>query len=267
MSIRKALLNIIFSMSLLLALAGVFAYPWHGLSYLEKWRELRTGRIYHSARTSQKVVALTFDDGPDPRYTGTVLNILHRHHVKATFFLCGKMIRRYPQLARRIVAEGHVIGNHTETHPHLENLSATAARREMDSCENDIESVTGERTFLFRPPRGLWNRASFEDARKHGYSVILWSLAFDRQAVKDSHRLRDRVVRLAGPGDIILMHDGSASRADERAPTIRELDGILTGLECRGFRFATVPDLLHLPGLRPAGQSLQVARAPLPQPK
>lgn len=252
MSVRKSLFITLFSAASLLVFGGVFAYPWHGLSCFERWREMRSGRIYYSAPATTRVVALTFDDGPDPRYTGTVLSILRKHHVKATFFLCGKMLAKHPELGRRIVAEGHVIGNHTETHPHLESVASSTARRELDECEREIEAVTGEQTYLFRPPRGLWNAAAFDDARRHGYSVILWSLAFDRQAIKDSSILRKRVVRLAKPGDIILMHDGCTDpAADIRRPTLRELDGILSDLEKRGFKFATVPELLHIRGDRP----------------
>ncbi len=256
---RKPLLVVIFSCASLLTIAGVCAYPWHGwhgMSYLERWREMRSGRIYHSARTTERVVALTFDDGPDPRYTGRVLDILGEHRIHATFFVCGKMLEANPALGRRLVAEGHVLGNHTETHPHLERMSNPSARMELAACESEIETVTGERTFLFRPPRGLWNPAVFEDARRAGYSIILWSLAFDRQAVKDSGILRRRVVRLAKPGDIILMHDGSTDpHADIRHPTLTELDAIVTGLARRGFRFATVPDMLHIRGSKTIRQA------------
>lgn len=249
MVLRKSLFITIFSVALLLAIAGVCAYPWHGLSYLERWRENRTGRIYRSARTFEKVVALTFDDGPDPRYTGRVLDILRQHNVKATFFVCGEMLAKNPALGRRIVAEGHAIGNHTETHAHLERLKNPAAQREVADCGREIEAITGVHPFLFRPPRGLWNAVTFDDARRAGYSVILWSLAFDRQAVRDSSILRNRIVRLAKPGDIILMHDGCIDpRADIRRPTLRELDAIIVGLKQRGFRFAVVPELLRIKG-------------------
>src|SRR5512142_1951002 len=101
----------------LLALAGVYAFPWHGLTVYERWREMRSGRVFNNANMRRRVVALTFDDGPDPRYTPEVLDILKRESVRATFFVCGNMLEAHPELGRRIVAEGHVLGNHTETHP------------------------------------------------------------------------------------------------------------------------------------------------------
>jgi peptidoglycan/xylan/chitin deacetylase (PgdA/CDA1 family) len=249
--IRKPVFILMLCLASMLLLAGVFAYPWSGMSYIEHWREMRSGRIYYSAKTKDKVVALTFDDGPDPRYTGQVLNILKEHKVRATFFVCGKMLKANPELAKRILAEGHALGNHTDTHPHLERMGNPGARLELETCESQIEAITGQRTYMFRPPRGLWNSAVFDDARRSGYSIILWSLAFDRQAVKDSSVLRRRVVRLAKAGDIILMHDGSTDpQADIRKPTVRELDAMITGLEQRGFSFSTVPDLLHIRGNR-----------------
>ncbi len=252
--IRKPVFISIFCLASMLLLAGVFAYPWSGMSYIERWREMHSGRIYYSAKTRDKVVALTFDDGPDPRYTGRVLDILKKNKIHATFFVCGKMLEANPELGRRIVADGHVLGNHTETHPHLETMGNPSARLELQRCEDRIESITGRRTYLFRPPRGLWNRAVFDDARRAGYSIILWSLAFERQAVKDSSILGRRVVRLAKPGDIILIHDGSVSKFDERAPTLRELAGIIEGLQKRGYRFTTVPELLKIRGNDPLAQ-------------
>ncbi len=258
MSIRKPLILLVTMATLIGAIAAVFAYPWQGMSYIEKWRENRSGKVFYCGPRMGKRIAITFDDGPDSRYTGRVLDILRKRRIKATFFVCGSMLRQNPALGRRIVAEGHVIGNHTDSHPHLELEHNPLARREIDGCAKEIQRVTGVHTTLFRPPRGLWNADTFQDARRAGYSIVLWSLAFDRQAVKDSHILRDRVLRLAKPGDILLMHDGSTDpSADIRQPTLRELDAILTGLEQKGFSFVTVPDLLHVHGsIAPQGVAL-----------
>lgn len=256
---NRHLVSTILCVLLLLGIAAVFAVPIHGLTTFERWREMRSGRIFASAATHERVVALTFDDGPDPRYTPRVLDILRRTHVKATFFVVGKMVERYPDIARRIANEGHVLGNHSETHPHMEVEANPQARREIDQCEQRIESIAGERTHLFRPPFGLWDPAVFGDVRRQGYNIILWSLAFERVKIRDSGALRRRIVRLARPGDVLLLHDGSASRRDERGPMIRELPGIIDGLKHRGFRFATIPELLHIAGdecLRPADDRL-----------
>lgn len=240
---RKPILFVSFSAALLLTLTVVLAYPWRGISLFREWEEMRGGRIVYSFPHRGKVIALTFDDGPDIRYTPRVLDILKSNGVHATFFLCGRQVAAFPELARRIVAEGHALGNHTETHPHLERESLTQVRSEIDDCEQQICAVTGKRPLLFRPPRGLLSRSILSTVVSRGYKIVEWSLAFDRSREKRSSALTDRVLRLARAGDVVLMHDGSASRADERGPTIRELDHIIHGLRARGFGFATVPEL------------------------
>jgi peptidoglycan/xylan/chitin deacetylase (PgdA/CDA1 family) len=257
---RKPLIILFSCGCLLLALAAVFALPWKGISLLSEWREMRGGRIVYSFPNHGRIVALTFDDGPDPRYTPRVLDILKKHSIHATFFLCGNKVMAYPELARRIVAEGHAIGNHTETHPHLENEDLSDVRREIDNGEAHILAVTGQKPMYFRPPRGLLNRPIMATVVNRGYRVVEWSLAFDRSKEKNSRVLRDRVLRLVKPGDILLMHDGSTMTWDERAPTVRELEGIVSGLQARGYRFVTVPEML--PSARPA-HTTTVARAKL----
>ncbi len=219
--------------------------PWHGLTLLQRWEELSTGAITVRGDGRQRVVALTFDDGPDPRYTPQVLAILRRHHTRATFFVCGSMARAHPELVRQIASDGHVLGNHTETHGHVEADTAALAAREIQECDDAIRAAAGVTPTLFRPPRGYWNSAVFEEARRRGKQIVLWSLAFDRDSVPDKSVLMRRIVRLARPGDILLLHDGTFSPRDLRRGTVEELDALLTGLERRGFRFVTVPDLMR----------------------
>src|SRR2546422_10878113 len=113
--IKRPVLTTILALALLLAIVGVCAVPWRGLTAWERWREMRSGRIFTRAQTREKILALTFDDGPDPRYTPHVLEALKRHHVHATFFICGTMAARNPDLVRQIVAAGERVGLHTDT--------------------------------------------------------------------------------------------------------------------------------------------------------
>ena len=232
-------------LTLLFGLGAVLAVPWNGLSYFQLWRDVRSGNVVYSGDTSRKSVALTFDDGPDPRYTPQVLNILKKRHIKATFFVCGDMVKKHPELLKRIVREGHAIGNHTDTHPHLETRTLVEVGKEIDDCQTEILKVTGVKSNLFRCPRGFLNGKIVHSAIVRGYKVIQWSLAFDRSAIKDSRKLRNRVVDAARPGDFILMHDGSNTSSIQRTPTIRELDSLVLGLSNRGFTFDTVPGLLE----------------------
>src|ERR1051325_916441 len=111
MKLRTVLITL-FALFAVAIVAG-YAVPWHGMSAFERWREMRSGIILSHGGATKRVLALTFDDGPHPRYTPKVLDILKSEGVKATFFLCGQNIARYPELARRIVEDGHAIGNHT----------------------------------------------------------------------------------------------------------------------------------------------------------
>ncbi len=116
--------------ALLAVVAVMLCYaPWNGFT-LPVWvLEMNSGRVVSHASTSERVVALSFDDGPDPTYTPRVLQILNKYNIKATFFEEGRMIRLHPDLTRRVLAEGHVLGNHTETHPYIARLSR--ARRSI----------------------------------------------------------------------------------------------------------------------------------------
>jgi peptidoglycan-N-acetylglucosamine deacetylase len=253
---QRKLLIITFSIVLFaLTLYGGLALPWRGISMLDRYKELRSGRLVYSGSADGALFAVTFDDGPDPRYTPRVLDILKKHHVKATFFVCGHCANSNPALLRRIVAEGHAVGNHTETHPPLETRSAADVRWELDACDATLRSIAGVQPTLFRPPRGELTPAIMQEAARHGYRVVLWTEAFDRVGVKQTRILSDRVLDLARPGGILLMHDGSGVAWDERAPTVRELDYILTGLEKRGLQCVTVPGLLDGPSSSPESSS------------
>ncbi len=127
---------------------------WNGFT-LPLWvAEMYSGRVISHATTDTPVVALSFDDGPDPTYTPRILQILNRYGVKATFFEEGRMIRLHPVLARRVLAEGHALGNHTETHPYLARLSRDGVRSGIGACDEALISLVGIQTYLFRPPRG-----------------------------------------------------------------------------------------------------------------
>lgn len=189
--------------------------------------------------TDRPVVALTFDDGPDPRYTPEVLALLEEHDATATFFMQGRHVEEHPDLAR-VVADRHAVGNHSFNHPDLGAAEADVARRELSDTHEVIRSVVGRAPDTFRPPYGGMSGATLMVAADMGYRVILWS---DRVASRSTvdHNLRS--VRELRPGAVVVAHDGG------RLPNqivLDSLPGVLETLTSRGLQLVTVDQLLRL---------------------
>jgi peptidoglycan/xylan/chitin deacetylase (PgdA/CDA1 family) len=132
--------------------------------------------VYHNHANADNKIALTFDDGPHPRYTREILDILDEYHIPATFFFVGENVSYYSDTAREVAKRGHEIGNHTYSHPCASKQSEKALRDELSKCDDIIQSVTGVVPKLFRPPQGSWNQRVYDIARERDYSVILWDL-------------------------------------------------------------------------------------------
>lgn len=192
------------------------------------------------AAIAEKVVALTFDDGPWDGTTEQVLDILKQYNIKATFFWVGLHIQRHPELARQVVAAGHAIGNHTWRHP-LQTLDAATAAEEIGNTERLIYETTGVRASLFRPPGGNLNGSLVPYAQGQKYTVTLWSVESGDYYVS-APLIVDNVLRNVQPGGIVLMHDGGG----DRSATIQALPQIITTLQQQGYRFVTVPELLEM---------------------
>ncbi len=217
----------------------------NGFTLFEWWREIRSGVVLSHANTPSKTIAITFDDGPDPFYTPRILEILKRYGVRATFFEQGRLVDLHSNIARQIVAQGHSIGNHTYSHPYLTRLAPGDIRREMVSGERSIETRLRISSAIFRPPRGEWNPAVFNEAVRTHSHIILWTVTLEHHEVSTPRDMADRVLRLVQPGDIILMHDGAFV---SRETTVQALPLVLDGLRKRGYQCVTVPELLNIPG-------------------
>ncbi|MEH2123329.1 polysaccharide deacetylase family protein [Nostoc sp.] len=201
------------------------------------------GAIVDSAKLTpeQKVIALTFDDGPWPESTAQVLDILKKNQIKGTFFLIGQNVKNYPGLVKREIAEGHVIGNHT-WHHWYQFLNPQAAAYEIDHTADLIYQVTGIKTNLFRPPGGIMHNGVASYARNSKYAIIRWSsdsVDYSRPAVP---KLINNVFRRAKPGGIVLMHDGGGNRSK----TVQALPEIIANFRKQGYRFVTIPELLEM---------------------
>lgn len=228
-----------------LGLSGLISfYEYHGFGPQE-------GIVRRGSQDSLKV-ALTFDDGPSPLYTPKILDILKEKKVKATFFLVGKHVEKYPEVAKRIVDEGHEIGNHTYSHRDLVPATRATVVKEIKKAEKVIESVCGRKPVLFRPPRGIYSNAVRKIILKAGYTIILWSVSTqDWRLVKPSFIFR-RVKRFCRPGSIILFHDSGALIKPEggsRGHTVEALPKVIDWLRANGYQISTVSSLLEEAGI------------------
>ena len=197
--------------------------------------------------TDQKRVALTFDDGPDPRFSNDVLDVLKQYNVPATFFVLGSKAVANPEIVKRMQNEGHVIGNHTYAHPNLVKESDLGTlEREVTRTEDALNDIIGYRTKLFRPPYGFLYNELVEKLREMNYYVIAWSVDSLDWQEDPPEVIASNVVDNIHPGAIILMHDGAESGGD-RTNTIKSLHQIIPKLQEQGYEFVTVPELLNIP--------------------
>jgi peptidoglycan/xylan/chitin deacetylase (PgdA/CDA1 family) len=203
------------------------------------------GTITHVS-TDHNVVALTFDDGPDPTYTPRLLEVLENKGAKATFFMVGENAQLYPDLVRRVANAGHAIGNHSYNHPSFPLITGRERRKQIRACEKVI-SPYGQK--LFRPPYGHQNFASSLDALWLGYQIVTWSVVARDWLDHDADSLLDQIVSKINPGSVIVFHDAlhHYTEADytDREPTIGAVRMLLEvyGNRCR---FVTIPKLLKI---------------------
>ncbi len=195
---------------------------------------------YNSVDVEGPYIALTFDDGPHPVHTPKLLDILKARGVKATFYVIGRSVETYPDIARRIVAEGHEIANHTWSHPSLSKLGAASVKREMDRTTEVIRSVTGVTPKTMRPPYGATNaRLNKRLDEEFGMKVIMWSVDPLDWKYRNASRVTSEILNNTQPGGIVLAHDIHPSTVDAMPATIE-------GLKAKGFRFVTVTELLAM---------------------
>ncbi|MEG4863116.1 MULTISPECIES: polysaccharide deacetylase family protein [unclassified Microcoleus] len=193
-------------------------------------------------KDSEKVIALTVDDGPWPETTEQMLDIFQQNDVKATFFWIGKSIENSPEIARRVVAAGHAIGNHT-WHHWYDAMDAATAASEIDRTAQLIYDTTGVKTTFFRPPGGVLNNGLAKYAKERNYSVVMWSVtSADTDPRAQPSAFVNNVLKGAKPGAIVLMHDGGG----DRSRTVKALPEMIAGLKHQGYRFVTIPELLEM---------------------
>lgn len=201
--------------------------------------------------TNRPMVALSFDDGPDPAYTPRVLRLMHKYGARATFFVVGVNATTYPDLVAAEVAAGHSIGNHTEHHLELELLSSAQIEHEIDMAAAAIEAAGAPKPALFRPPKGYTDEVVDLEAHREGYRTVFWTMCVERFV--DEHGVEAGVKTMLDrvrAGAVILAHDGATIVGSGRPPldrrnTIEALPLLLKGLAESGLRVVDVPTLLR----------------------
>lgn len=192
-------------------------------------------------------VSITFDDGPDPKYTPKILDVLKEKKVRATFFVTGKSVEEYPQIARRIVEEGHDIGNHTFSHKELVPSTRNTIIKELTKTDEAIQKATGITTDLFRPPRGIYSHVTRKLLVELGYKIILWSVSSVDWRRTSPNWILNRIRRYARMGSIILFHDGGAlvrSEGGKRVNTVKALPMVIDYLHSEDLEIIPISALI-----------------------
>ncbi|GJF26284.1 hypothetical protein SHO565_68480 [Streptomyces sp. HO565] len=188
-----------------------------------------------------RTMMLTFDDGPDAHYTPSILDTLAEYDVRATFFVCGEMADHNKDLLSRMADEGHVVGNHTWSHPLLTKLNRSRIRTEMERTCETIEKAYGEAPLWFRAPYGAWNRAAFQLGAELGMEPLAWTVDSLDWTTPGTATIIDRVEDGAAPGVVVLSHDAGGNRSQ----TVRALRSYLPQLLDSGYHL-TVPRRQHV---------------------
>jgi peptidoglycan-N-acetylglucosamine deacetylase len=224
------------------AIATVLTAGYQSMAPTGQWY----GRTFTGLARGTKKLALTYDDGPNDPHTFRLLEVLARHNLHATFFLIGRYVQQRPDIVREAVTVGHVVGNHTFTHPLLTLKSADEVHRELTDCRKAIEDAVGQHSNLFRPPFGGRRPAVLRVARSLALQPIMWNVTgYDWNAPLAAAIERKVESQMRG-GDVILLHDGGHRHMGaDRSQTVLATDHLLSRYQSEGYEFVTIPQMLE----------------------
>lgn len=207
------------------------------------------GRAFCGLPRGNKQISLTFDDGPNDPHTLHLLDVLAKHDVHATFFMVGRYVRQRPDIASEVSKRGHVIGNHTFTHPFLTFEPLAKVRQELEQCREAITSAVGAHSNLFRPPWGARRPGVFRVVKELGLQPVMWSVTGYDWNTPSADYIEKKVTARVCDGDVILLHDGGhkAFGAD-RANTVKAVDALITRYKAEGYEFVTIPEMQKTAG-------------------
>ena len=224
------------------------------LYYQSMWPTARWfGTTFTGMQRGAKQIALTYDDGPNDPYTLRLLEILSRHQVNATFFLIGRYVQRRTDIAREIAKAGHIIGNHTFTHPPLIFQSQAEIRKQLSDCHAALSDAVGEHSRLFRPPFGGRRPAVLRIARELGLQPVMWTVSGSDWNALSAATIERKVSRRVRGGDVILLHDGGHKEMGaDRSQTVEATDHLLRRYDNEGYKLVTVPEMMGASNFRPS---------------
>lgn len=203
------------------------------------------GQTFTGLGRGTRQLALTYDDGPNDPHTQRLLEVLARHEVKATFFLIGRYAKQRPAIAREIAKAGHIIGNHTFTHPMLTFKSAAEIRKELTDCRAALEEAVGKHSNLFRPPFGARRPATLRIARELGLEPIMWNVTGYDWNAPPAAVIEQKVSTKIRGGNVILLHDGGHKEMGaDRSQTVQATDALIKRYKNEGYEFLTIPQMM-----------------------
>jgi len=230
----------------LTAAAAASAAGYQSMSPTAQWY----GRTFAGGIRGSKQIALTYDDGPNDPHTLKLLEVLAKHNVRATFFMIGRYVQQRPDIARAVAQAGHVIGNHTFTHPLLIVESGKQTRQQLVDCRKALQDAVGEHSNLFRPPFGGRRPATLKIARELGLQTAMWNVTGHDWNAPPAAVIEKKVASQIRGGDVILLHDGGhRALGADRAQTVIVTANLIRRYRDQGYEFVTVEEMLASKGI------------------
>jgi len=209
------------------------------------------GYFPNGVKSERKIIALSFDDGPNPPDTENLLNILAKHEVRATFFTPAKNIEKFPELAKKIIAAGHVIGNHSYSHSFSNHFRTLSFDQEIVQAQKTIKNIIGLEPALYRPPWLFKHSFLLKNLKRHqitpvsGFFCSNWEIWH-----ASAQRIYRDTLKVVAPGRIIIFHDGFDTKGGRRQGSIGAIDLLIPELKRQGYEFLSVDELLRVPAYK-----------------
>jgi len=208
------------------------------------------GQTFTGLAPGSRQIALTYDDGPNDPHTLRLLEVLAKHSVHATFFLIGRYVQQRPEIVREIVRAGHVVGNHTFTHPLLIFKSATEIREQLSACRSALQDAIGNPSHLFRPPFGGRRPAVLRIARELGLDPVMWNVTGYDWSAPPAATIERKITNQIRGGDVVLLHDGGHKQMGaDRSQTVIATDHLLTRYIAEQYEFVTIQQMMTKPAI------------------